>query len=127
MRDLGGIVLKIRVQGDEPCASGLAKPRLQGGGLAKIAPEAKAANSGVLRREFFHHVPGAIVAAIIDEHDLDAQTSFLSHGRDLSMQLDKTIALVVERNDQREGGVVHAPSLIAAASRCRAALAAEGA
>ena len=103
-RDLGGIVLKVAVDGDDDVARGLLEPGLQGGRLAEVAPEPNDADVVVGSVEAGEGREGPVRGAVVDEDDLPRPAQRLECGLELVVQQRDALLLVVYGDDHRDHG-----------------------
>ena len=77
-------------------------PAASAGGLAEVAAELDAPHLAMRGGETRDHLPRAIRAAIVDEHHLHAQMIGRGHRGDLGIKCRQAVALVQDRNDERD-------------------------
>jgi hypothetical protein len=100
--NLLGRILQIVVNGDDEFAAGRADAAQQGVVLAVVAAHAQAAHTGVAGTQALDHAPGIVAAAILDEHDLEAQLLRLEHGLQALVQHGQDRRRAVDRHQHGE-------------------------
>ena len=86
-RDVAGVVLEIRVDGDHHIGSNAAESGPEGGGLAKVLLEPDEEGPRMVRRAAMHHLEDAGAAlvrgAVVAEDDLPRPAEVFENGRKL--------------------------------------------
>ena len=100
-RDLLREVLKIGVEGHQDLSTGGVETGLQGGGLPVVAGEFENAEPWLRLHALLHCVQRTVVAAVVDEHDLEVvAVRYGSHrGGDAPDEFRYDSLLVVDRGD----------------------------
>ncbi len=99
VHDVLRIILQIAVHGDEHLAAGLLDARCHRGCLPVVPPEIHDAYPRVCTRNLDGAVQRAVVAAIVDQHDLEGDCQRLDGSNDRRMHAADVLFLVIERND----------------------------
>ena len=102
--DRRGVVLTVGVHQDDPLAGRLAQPDLERRRLPQVAAEAHRAHLFVLMREIGRDPAGAVVAAVVDDQDLELQRLGPELLEDLADHRRQVLGLVVRRQDHRDVG-----------------------
>lgn len=69
--DVGGIVLKVAVEGNDQVAGGMFEPGVEGGGLPVVPVEVQDADSRIGLLQLIQQFAAAVAAAVIDIHELE--------------------------------------------------------
>ena len=77
--NLAGIVLQIAVHGQDELARGMVEARGQGRGLAEVAAQLDDQHAAVDRGNLFHQLVGAVVGAVVHQHQLKTFAHLLHH------------------------------------------------
>jgi hypothetical protein len=102
-RDVGGVVLQVRVDGNQHLSRRVVDGRHHGGRLAVVPAKLEHLEPRVLRGEPPQHGHGAVGAAVVDGDDFVGHPEFLHHRGDLLDQQREVLLLVEDRGQDRDG------------------------
>jgi hypothetical protein len=101
-RDVGGIVLKIAVHGDDQVAPGMVEAGGHGGGLSEIFPQLNDFKGWAGLGQPAGDVKCVVGAAVVDEDHFKIDVEPLHDGQGLIDERGEIFGFVVERDDNRK-------------------------
>ena len=100
--DVGRVVLKVRIQGDNDLAPGKIKTGGKGGRLPKVAPKADHHYARIRLVQGLHQLKAAVGTTVVHQHDFVALYHPLKRSGDLLVQRANIGRLVIDRRHHRQ-------------------------
>jgi hypothetical protein len=101
-----GRVLQVGIDDQDALAAAQGEPGGERELMAVVAHQAHRDDTRVLRRGLGHDLPGAVVAAVVDQHDLALPADAIQYGADPAQELGQDVLLVVARSHHGQGRAV---------------------
>jgi dsRNA-specific ribonuclease len=94
-------VLQVAVHGEDELARGVVETGRQGRGLAEVAAQLDHQHAAVDRGNLFQQLVGAVVGAVVDQHQLKAVAHLLHHLLQAGIEDGDVFLFIVKRHDDR--------------------------